>query len=292
MARLSIDDKFTRDPRVLRLAKACSWSRWEAMGCLIDVWQLCYDRVTARVALGDLEIVSRVASFAQKLIEADLATLADDGFVRISGAEERIRYLRTAAENGKRGGSAKSAKHTIGKSTAAKPQTNGHASNPRGSLQETLEGRHKCTYPLVPDLPSASASVSAAVPDNPLDTDSDGSARREYSRVRSKKGFEPTPEEQQSARVVLERLSKHNGVRYSGSAEHIRLIVNQLRAGRSEMDLRKVVYYCASEAFPTSKPDMRVYLRPETLFGPKTIDRYLDPARSWFETLDGEVPRE
>lgn len=110
------------------------------------------------------------------------------------------------------------------------------------------------------------------------------------SRSRKPKPSEPTAAERESVRVVLEKLSARNGVRYSGTAEHTRLIVNHLRAGVSEMDLRAVVGYCALELGWSSNPDMAKYLRPETLFGPKTLDRYLDPARTWFGKLPEDQP--
>jgi len=104
---------------------------------------------------------------------------------------------------------------------------------------------------------------------------------------------DPTPAERSSAERVLDKLSQRNGVRYTGSPEHIRLIVAQLRAGASEADLRMVVGYCAIELEWADKPEMATYLRPETLFGPKTINRYLDPARTWAEkqglTIDDQA---
>jgi uncharacterized phage protein (TIGR02220 family) len=102
---------------------------------------------------------------------------------------------------------------------------------------------------------------------------------------RKPKPSDPTAAERESVRVVLEKLSTRNGVRYSGTAEHTRLIVNHLRAGVTEMDLRAVIGYCALELDWATNADMAKYLRPETLFGPKTIDRYLDPARTWFSKL-------
>lgn len=103
------------------------------------------------------------------------------------------------------------------------------------------------------------------------------------SRARSKPKF--TLAELESVRVVLEKLSKQNGVRYTGTDAHKQLIVNQLRLGVAEMDLRAVVGYVADELGWKNKPEMVGYLRPETLFGPKTISKYLDPARTWFEKL-------
>jgi uncharacterized phage protein (TIGR02220 family) len=111
-------------------------------------------------------------------------------------------------------------------------------------------------------------------------------------RARKPKPSDHTAAECESVRVVLEKLSAQNGVRYSGTAEHARLIVNQLRAGVDEMDLRAVIGYCALELNGGWKgnPDMEQFLRPETLFGPKTISKYLDPARTWFAKLQPSEP--
>jgi uncharacterized phage protein (TIGR02220 family) len=115
------------------------------------------------------------------------------------------------------------------------------------------------------------------------------------SKAKGKRKAKPgdhTAAECESVRVVLEKLSAQNGVRYSGTAEHARLIVNHLRAGIDEMDLRAVIGYCALELNGGWKgnPDMEQYLRPETLFGPKTISKYLDPARTWFAKLRPDKP--
>jgi uncharacterized phage protein (TIGR02220 family) len=127
--------------------------------------------------------------------------------------------------------------------------------------------------PVVPPLEILKSKVDAVV--------GEVGARR----ARKSKPSEPTAAERESVRVVLEKLSTRNGVRYSGTAEHTRLIVNHLRAGVTEMDLRAVIGYCALELDWATNADMAKYLRPETLFGPKTIDRYLDPARTWFAKL-------
>ncbi|NUO49775.1 MAG: hypothetical protein HOV80_13045 [Polyangiaceae bacterium] len=101
---------------------------------------------------------------------------------------------------------------------------------------------------------------------------------------------DPTEAELASVRVVLEKLTARNGVRYSGTAEHTRLIVGRLREGASEMDLRVVIGYCAEELGWKGDPAMEKFLRPETLFGPKTIAKYLDPARAWFAKLPPDEP--
>lgn len=97
-----------------------------------------------------------------------------------------------------------------------------------------------------------------------------------------------TEPELASVAVVLGKLGARNGVQYQASKEHTRLIVARLRDGYTEMDLRKIIGYCATELEWATKDNMRAYLRPETLFGPETIARYIDPARSWFDKLPSD----
>ncbi len=100
------------------------------------------------------------------------------------------------------------------------------------------------------------------------------------SRVRKPKAI-ATPAEQAIARVVLDKLGDRSRVKYSGAPPHVALIASRLREGLTEHDLRAVVGYCAESLEWESKPEMAKYLRPETLFGPSTIHKYLDAARTW-----------
>jgi uncharacterized phage protein (TIGR02220 family) len=105
---------------------------------------------------------------------------------------------------------------------------------------------------------------------------------------RKQKPSEPTAYERAVAKVVLEKLSARNGISYTGAPDHVRLIANRLRDGLTELDLRSIVAHCAVDLEWAEKPEMAKYLRPETLFGPKTYTRYLDPARK-FMADTGEV---
>lgn len=59
MARMSVDDALGRDPRIDRLAHLCGWTKRETVGCLqLDIWPLCYDRVTPNIPVHDLEIAA------------------------------------------------------------------------------------------------------------------------------------------------------------------------------------------------------------------------------------------
>lgn len=108
-----------------------------------------------------------------------------------------------------------------------------------------------------------------------------------------KPSADPTPEERATCETVLAKLSARNGVAYRGSPEHLRLITARLRSGCTEADLRKVIHYAASARDDgglgwAEDESMRAWLRPETLFGPKTIAKYLDPAVAW---CDGGTPK-
>lgn len=98
--------------------------------------------------------------------------------------------------------------------------------------------------------------------------------------ARSKpKPSDPTQTELESATRILAKIGERTGRAYEGSKVHVGLIVRQLRAGRSEWDLRAIVAWCWGEWEP--KAEMHKYLRPETLFGPETVERYLPDARAW-----------
>jgi uncharacterized phage protein (TIGR02220 family) len=77
---------------------------------------------------------------------------------------------------------------------------------------------------------------------------------------------------------VLDKLGAENHTVYRMAEEHVRLITNQLRSGVTELELRAVVAHCSG--LKRFQDEGREYLTPETLFGPRTISRYLDAARS------------
>ncbi len=85
---------------------------------------------------------------------------------------------------------------------------------------------------------------------------------------------------------MLGKITARTGVEYGGRGgeTHQRLVVARLREGATEHELRSVIAYCwhSTGLGWSEKADMRPYLRPETLFGPKTIAKYLAPARAWY----------
>lgn len=147
MARMSVDDMLGRDPRLLRLAKACGWSRRETAGALVlDVWPLCYDRERPDLADADVDIAAGIDGFAQMMVDAELAARVKPGRVRVAGARKRIKYLQAKRDAGYHGGlkSAESRGKRVkqnssttqanvnhgAKQTASTPQASGNPSDP------------------------------------------------------------------------------------------------------------------------------------------------------------------
>ena len=183
MPRMSIDDGFGRNPRLDHLAELCGWTRRETAGCLqLDVWPLCYDRVTPNLTVRDINIaanrdavkpVLHSGGFAGAMIEAGLArpaTKADISFewvrkgqpnvilywrdrewrdrVYVNGAAERIAYLVKSEESGRVGGrnsAISRANKAKGPSTYPEGTVEGRSTVPQGS-------RNPPDTPTAPDL--------------------------------------------------------------------------------------------------------------------------------------------
>lgn len=136
MARMSIDDMFLRDPRVLKLARATGEIKQTTRGRLLDVFAPCYDRVSDVMTVAEVDLVSELSGFARGMLEVGLADLheasdepdgsrgahnahnmapiavptklQDEQPLRIRGVRERILYLHrlraTASEGGRKSG--------------------------------------------------------------------------------------------------------------------------------------------------------------------------------------------
>lgn len=325
MARMSVDDSALRDPRVLRLAKKVGWSRRETLGALLDVWATCYDRASAFAEAEDIDATAQCDGFAAALCKVGLADDSPAG-VRVRGVEDRIAFLKKQAELGRMGGLASAAKRNEDNANQAIAQ--GSLKRP-SSLPLAPDLALASASALAPDLrkeisrekqhggecergAAAASPLSVAhdglfsdlmggqVPDTAKTENVEPGANGEASeqargkKARTKKAPAYSEQEERTITVVLERLGKRSGVTYEGAITHKRLIANQLRAGRTEIDLRNVIAYCAE---PISRgglgwqgdPKSSKWLRPETLFGPETIERYLEPARAFVARVYPEV---
>jgi uncharacterized phage protein (TIGR02220 family) len=144
------------------------------------------------------------------------------------------------------------------------------------------------------DLRVRAQSATAALSLNPkLDLFKDLVDHHATEKRRERRPTKPSqyePQELESAIRILAKLTAQNGIAYTGTKEHVRLIVAQLRNGITEMEMRAIIGYCAVRKGWKDDPEFVEYLRPETLFGPRNISKYLDPARQWFASLQDDKP--
>ncbi len=153
MARMSIDDKVGRDPRITILAGLLGWSRRETIGCLVlDVWPICYDQGTHLVSERVIDAAAGHPGFAQKLIESELATLDRSGKIQIGGAKERIAYLDHKKASGRQGGI---------KSAESRAKDTKQTSSTRGSTPQA-RGNPSVPDPAAANTPATQQAAIAA----------------------------------------------------------------------------------------------------------------------------------
>lgn len=261
MARVNVDSAVWTDPRIKRLAKLCQFSMRETVGTLVAVWQEAYNAKSEVMSPMDIDTAAEVEGFADRLASPQvvLADATDLG-LRLHGVRDRIDYLLLQAERGRKGGHIKQALA-------------------RQELDAGLALVKQCSsLPLAPDPPLA------LPPDPPLAQPPDQIiggdllAQGPISPRMKRKPGHVTQDEREKASRVLAKLSERNGIKYQGGAVHVQLIASQLRSGVTEGEMRAIV---AMQAEKWGKdPQMLEFLRPETLFGPRTIAKYLDEAKT------------
>lgn len=148
----------------------------------------------------------------------------------------------------------------------------GHPGDPRNT--NTITNTNTNTYEKGDSAPAAQGGFELLK--SKVDAYAGDVGKRRARKPRAKSGATET--ERAIALRLLERLGEHNGVRYTGTDEHVALVAELLRRGIDEAELRAIVAHCSNQW--ADKPEAIEWLRPETLFGPKTHTRYLDPARS------------
>lgn len=156
MARMSIDDKFLRDPNVAVLASLCSWSVRETRGCLLDVWAICYDQMTPLLSKAVIDVAATRPGFAELLVESELARMDRSGKYLIRGAAKRIAYLLKQQEHGRQGG----LKRSTSQRNATKAPLSTTPSAPSGSVEGSLNLSTVTPTASVPDTVTASDTVT------------------------------------------------------------------------------------------------------------------------------------
>lgn len=255
------DDRYEDLAEFAKLADAD-----HARGKMARLWRQC---TLEGVYELDARTIDRVLGVggSDALVRARLGELQSDGRVRIRGTAGRIEWLDKLRENGKFG--------ELGTH---------HGSKGGRPKRNPLVG-------VIDNPPSASAllfSASATEESDrrsPVDAEAASPSASSAVRRKSKPKVDATDEEIASVARVLAKLGEWNGVTYTACDAHTRLIVRHLRNNVTELDLRKVIAFCGEKWEGDDR--MKQYLRPETLFGPETIAKYLDAARTKFAKVPG-----
>ncbi|MDQ3300768.1 MAG: hypothetical protein M3619_29650 [Myxococcota bacterium] len=162
MARVNLDGKVWKDPRVKRLAKRRTWSLRETIGTLAAVWDVAYDNKTPIMPRIDVDTAAESDNFAADMIAEDLATEVDEDLVMVSlrGVTERIQYLLAQADRGRKGGLARAA--------GAERDADGRLGSKRTPSERQANAKHPPALPLDLDPsqdppPEKSVAADAAV---------------------------------------------------------------------------------------------------------------------------------
>jgi hypothetical protein len=101
--RLSVEGSVLTDPRFDRLARELRIARPEALGRVLAVWNVGYERRCACMPIVDADLASGLDGFALALASADLARLDGDEVI-LRGVDDRIGFLLRHAEEQARKG--------------------------------------------------------------------------------------------------------------------------------------------------------------------------------------------
>jgi uncharacterized phage protein (TIGR02220 family) len=277
--RVNVDSMAFSDPRFRRLGARlhCSWH--EALGRCLPIWAAAYTARSPLMERDDIDAIAERPGFADALIASGLARL-EELQVWVCGVFDRCQWL--IDQDAKREMAMAAKRKKAGLPKVERPVGASRGTS-RGMVPEQSSGMVPGDVPREgPYSPAPTPALTLTPdPDPALDQNRDLSASQ-TSRGSRKRGKQTeTPEELATVRMLLDKLSERSGVNYRGSVKHTSLIVARLRQGVSAWDMRRVIGYCAEKLEWQTKPNMQPYLRPETLFGPETIERYLDQARAW-----------
>lgn len=257
MARVNLDGKVWKDPRVKRLAKRRQWSLRETIGTLAAVWDVAYDNKTPIMPRVDVDTAAESDEFASDMIAEDLATAIGDDLVsvRLRGVEERIQYLLSQAERGRLGGLARAARAERGEDGRLQPNAK------QAPSERQAFAKHPPALPLAPDLPLP------LPPAQPLE--------RVSGKPDAPALVDPIAELADTAVREINRLA---GTSYRPDSKAIRKDCKSLHAaGHTPEDVTRVVEH--KRAWLTDER-MREHFRPGTLLRPSNFARYVDDARA------------
>ncbi len=302
------------DPRFAAVAETAGYSVEEAWGRFLKLWAYCLkeQRFVVHEAIVRRFLGPRgVEAILQGGVTELCLGVAEEGGIYVKGSREALSWLGQMRAGASNGGKARleAVRDDAGKFVPA--ATNGPAlRQPYASPTPALVQRSTSPTPaLVQRSPSPDPSPdphaqrsdpppSLAKPRDGVPPEGGGKVSRQRSRV---KPGETTAEELEAAARILGKLTERNGVAYEVGRDtaHVRLIVRRMRElvergatlENAEYQLRYIVGYCAVKLEWQGNPKLEFALRPETLFGPDTVEKYRAPAIAWVKEGDYKTER-
>jgi hypothetical protein len=279
------------DPDFQLLARALGLDRpADAIGRFAHLEHHCLTRQTTVVTKRMADLIMGEGG-AEALVALGLASEVEGGIELGGRTAEKVQQWIGVRDRARAGGHAR---HEQAKESGSRSPTGRFRSDADNDSSQTPADDQQTGQPETSEStslnqhsssasPSASASPRPEAEKNPPLPPKGGRARK------AGKG-QLTPEERELGLRILAAMTERNGVPYQGSEPHLKLIAGRMRDGVSYRDLRSVVAYCWhktglgwGDRVDGKGEPMRRNMRPETLFGPEGIHRYLDPARDWFE---------
>ncbi len=210
MARVNLDGKVWKDPRVKRLAKRRGITIHTTVGMLAAVWDVAYDNKTPIMPRIDVDTAADADNFAADMVAEDLATPITDDLVsvRLRGVTERIQYLLQQAERGRKGGLVRTA-------DAARDEHGRLQANAKQTPSERLANAERSpALPLDLDLPPP--------PDPDLDPAQDRDLGRDRADKRRSKPRKSSIDASWSPRQEERDLARSLGVDLEDQATRFR----------------------------------------------------------------------
>lgn len=241
MARVNVDIGVVQnDPRWKVLCRDTSMTLPLALGHAMLLWGAAYDLRSPVMSEEHVDLASLRAGFARELVHASLADETPEG-IRIRGVEERIEYLLTQHERGRKGGLASA------QARAQRPLNKGNGSN---TSEPVASGALKPPLALALVLP-------------PEKKPSPGYARH---------GMEA----QTTATVYVEWFNRNFHREFTARQDLVKMVA-ALLVRKYTLEDMKAVSWVHGQRW-SQKPEMREYVVPASLLRPSKFGGRLDEA--------------
>lgn len=285
MARVNLDGKIWRDPRVKRLTIHRAVSLRETVGTLAAIWDVAIDSHSAIMLAVDVDAAAEASGYSADLVTFGLAEDLGDR-VRLRGVEERIAFLKTQAERGRLGGIQKAANAKQPPSTplatAKRPLEPRLALPLATSALDLDKDIDKDKNPIFPFFSPSDTSVTVAI------TPPVKRSRKPVAKE--------SPELAGAIETVLKKLSERTLRPFGASSVHRAMVARLLTTKDPDTgkpytvwDLRRVIAYCGSDLEWDTKPEMRAYMKPDTLFRPRAFPERLANAKLAYPGPDPDL---